>query len=188
MNNQIIRVAFLLSKGVMVLAIVLFFVFVAAVIHWHFDPTFYSRVDVSNCFRPGYGVNDIIYYPASKSLPSDAILLSNLNHMMVYWLLLRGAFFVFLTVAILRKVILILQSLQNTRTFYIGNIGHFRSIASLAFLGFIMSCFNFSYLDNGLQFSFTIAFGPLLLAVASLVLAEIFKEGSQLMEDKNLII
>ncbi len=188
MDNRIIRTALILSNGVLVLAMLFFVLFTIFLIHWHFDPMYYSRVEVSSCFNPGYGANGFNIYPATKELPTNAIVLATLNHIMVYWLFLRGTFFVMITTMILKKVIQVLRSMQTVNTFYQGNVEHFRAIALYSFLGFIASCFNFSYLQGHVNFSFTLAFGPLLLSVAALILGEVFEEGSHLFEDKNLVI
>lgn len=187
-RNKIISAAILLSRIFILLCAVLFLTFTITTIYWHFNADAFANVEVTNSFKAGFGVNDIRVYPVNTPKPADGIFLSELNYGMIYWLYLRGAFFFTLTVLILRKIILILRSINTLQTFYQDNIKHFQAIAQYAFLAFLLSCFNFSYLNGNSEISFKFAFTPLAFALGALVLAEVFKEGKQLLEDQNLII
>lgn len=187
-NDPIIKYAIALSKTVLWLCYIFFTAFIVMLIHWHFNPEGYGNVDVTNSFKAGFGVSDIKVYTGEKSQKAGEIMFSKLNHIMVYWLLLRASFFFGLTVAIIRRIVHILQSMKDISTFYHANINHFQTMAKYGFIVFFISCFNFSYINGEFDFHFTIAFGPLLFAMACLVLAAVFKEGKRLLEDQNMII
>ncbi|MDZ7774078.1 MAG: hypothetical protein U5K31_15245 [Balneolaceae bacterium] len=68
-------------------------------------------------------------------------------------------------------------------------MSNIQSIARLAFAGFLLGCFNFSLFEgSNPHLQLGIALGPLMLSLGSLVLAEIFKEGRQLLEEQDLIV
>lgn len=187
-GNKVLRYSILLCRGLLVLIYVFMGVTVTGAIYWHFDPAFFSQVEVTEGFRPGYGLGGFHVYLSGNQPPESAILLSETSYVMMYWLLIRGVFFYVLTIVIIKKIIRILESIRSLKTFYMDNIRHFRTLARYAFLGFIVSSVNFSYFDDELSILIGTAFGPLLVAAACMVLAEIFEEGRNLMEDKNLIV
>lgn len=155
---------------------------------WYVYPQAVSMIDVSGSFDPGYGINEINFHLDKERIPSNAILLSDLNAVMVCWLLLRGSFFFAISLFVIHKVIDVLKRVRQIKTFYIDNIQRFKTISRILFIGFIVSCFNFSYIAGDFRLGLTIAWSPLLFSMASLVLAEIFKEGKELLEDKNMIV
>lgn len=153
-----------------------------------FYPQAVSAVEVTDSFDPGYGINEVNIHPDKDKIPAEAILLSDLNTIMACWLLLRGSFFFAISLFVIHKVMEILKGVRQIKTFYNENIQHFKNISRIVFIGFIVSCFNFSYMAGDFKLGLTIAWSPLLFSMASLVLAEIFKEGKELLEDKNTIV
>lgn len=189
MDNRIISIALVVSKALIWVAIALFVAFTIMIIHWHFNPEAYAYIDVSKAFKAGFGVNvDIKLSESSKNAAINAVWMSELNHGMVYWIFIRSSFFLIISILILQKVIKVLQSIKSLKTFYKDNIIHFQQMAKLAFVAFLLSCFNIDYHDGEYGFHLKSAFGPLIFALACLVLAEIFKEGRRLLEDQKLIV
>lgn len=77
---------------------------------------------------------------------------------------------------------------MSKNTIINGNIQHFRKLALYGGLTFLLSSFNLSPLGGKWTFHLALAFGPLLFTVACLVLAEVFREGEALEEDKASIV
>ncbi len=90
---------------------------------------------------------------------------------------------------IMREIKVILSSMKSLNTFYEGNIRHFKVLARLAFIGWIVSLISFHESANGhitLLFEFSI--GMLILAMAFSLLSRIFEEGKLLLDDKRMIV
>lgn len=185
-ENNIIRRSIVLSRVIYWLCISLFAALLLVAIYWHIDAKAFSAVGISE-FTIGYGINDFQLY-SEQEIPADAMLLSELSHGMIYWIVIRGAFFFLVTLLIIRKMQSVLHSIENLKTFYSRNIKDFTDLARLGFVAFGVSCFNFSYLNGDLQVNVGLVLGPLIFGVACLVLAEVFKEGKALLEDKQMII
>ncbi len=115
-------------------------------------------------------------------------MLSELSYVSIYWLYIRTALFILLTLLILRSIFQVLRSISHAETFHKANAHHFRSIGSYTLILFVLGSFNFGMYQGEGQFFFQLAFGPLLFALAAFVLAEVFREGSKLQEDKNLVV
>ncbi len=187
-NNYIINAASILSKVVLWICVLFLLVFVFILIHWHFDRSAYSSVVFLNDLPSGANIGNLKIYTGDAVPKPGDLLLSELHPIMIYWLLLRALVFFGLTIGIVIHVNRILTSIKNIDTFYEGNIIQFQKMARLGFILFVLSCFNFSYINGISDFHISIAFGPLLFAVSCLVLAEVFKAGKRLLEDKNMII
>lgn len=187
-RNTILRYAHSFSKGLYYLCIILFIAFFLILFTGYYSSGILPNIELKQTFEPGYGVGGLQLHFDQKDVPVNALLLKDLNKGMFFWLLIRGSFFVILTILIVRKIIAILDSVREVKTFYEQNIRYFREIGWWALIGFIMSCFNFSYLDNQFTLLFDIAWGPLAFGIGCYVLAEVFKEGKELLEDKNAII
>jgi len=187
-RNKILYYSDLLATGVYYLILFLFLVFLAFIASSYFIPEALAPVTLNNPFNPGYGTVGLQLHPSVKNVPENAFQLSDLNGAMLAWMIIRQAFFVWITILIIKRIKKVIKSVEALKTFYQENIKHFKQIAKLAFVGFVFSCFNFSYIDGDFSFRLKIIWGPLILSMLCLLLTEIFKEGKQLLEDKNSII
>ena len=89
----------------------------------------------------------------------------------------------------------IIQSVQRLDTFRLNNIQSFRQIGKYLTLYFILTLVYFILaFDNTLYFGqggfsqTSISFTPLLFAIISFILAEIFKEGNKLQQENDLTV
>lgn len=186
-QNNVIRYGIWICRGIYGLCIFFFLLFTTSVIYWHMNPEIFSIFEVSEAFKAGYGINDIRILTTENS-PEYAVLLSELSAAILYWLYIRSVFFFAITWLMVKKIILVLGSIQSLQTFYQDNIEHFRDLAKLGFWGFLVSCFNIGFTDGDYQLNFSIVFGPLLFSMACLILSEVFREGKALLEDNNMIV
>ncbi|MEM6347782.1 MAG: hypothetical protein AAF927_28090 [Bacteroidota bacterium] len=183
-KNQVLQIARVSTRIFWTLLIVFYGLFMSVLLIKSFWPTSLPlQVIFMQGFEAGWGVGGLKFCLECAG-PQD-ILLVNLSSGMKIWIAIRANVFFVLAYLMMQKVSLILEARE---TFYADNVQHFRQLALLAFLAFGLSTFNLTYWEGNWQGHFTIAFGPLALSIASLVLSEIFKEGQLLLEDKNSII
>ena len=188
-RNKILWLALLLTRASLVICYLLISGLLVLLAWWMIDPAALSTVELSGTLDTGYSVGDFRFGVPPSEMAEDAIPMNELHPVMAGWLLVRGGIFFAITVTILRKGVDILQSIRSLKTFYADNIAHFQAIARLAFAGFLLGCFNFSLVEGSdPRITLGLALGPLMLSVGSLVLAEIFKEGRQLLEEQDLIV
>jgi len=187
-KNRIIKLAMTICKIILVFHFLFGAIVLLVAIHWHFSPSSYESVEITRTLQAHYGLKGIKLHFGQAPLNESAVYLSELNHLMVYWLVLRAFFFIGLNILIIRSVIKILRSIQNLNTFYNGNIIYLKNIAKYGFFAAVFSCFNISYVKSEFDLHLSIPFVPLILVSLALVLAEVFREGKILVEDKNLII
>ncbi len=183
-KNKIIQVSIWLTRSVIFLIGLALLLFTVLVIHWHFDKTFYQHWYLKNEFNAG--LDSLAIHISGKE--SIGISLSELNNIMMYWLLLRNVVIMILVVIILFKVVRFLKSVRKVKTFYDENIRTFQVIARISFLLAAISFVNFGTVDGVTTTHFMLPYRPLLFAFGALVLSEVFKEGKALLEDSKSII
>jgi hypothetical protein len=89
---------------------------------------------------------------------------------------------------VVRESLLVVDSIQSLETFRQRNITSFRKIGQLFIALFLVNLFHFG-MDDG-AWELTIQFEPIYLlgTLIGYVLAEIFREGNNLMEEQKLTI
>jgi len=184
-KDKTLRYTRLLLRIFTIVYIFFFVLFLALVVYWHIYPDDFGNVDMSSGFKAGFAVTNIKFSP--DNMPPKAIVLSDLSHAMMYWLVFRNTVFFVLGLLILRRINAVLHSIKTLETFYHENIQHFRTIGKLCFIIVGISFFNFYY-DGKLTVDLTLPFTPLLFGAASYMMAEVFKEGLALAEDNKSII
>ena len=185
-KNHIIKGAITLSYVLATFLVLLFGAMIFALIHSHFQPERYQQVIINDSFKAGWSQSN--FYICQDCAQPDDIVLGSLSSGMKGWLAIRNTLLFGISLLIIRRVLQILRSVKNIQTFYAGNIDHFRALAYYGVFIFLLGTFNFLYLDGHITWYFKLPLGPLGFSAACLVLAEVFKEGKLLLEDKNAII
>ncbi|PWN07377.1 DUF2975 domain-containing protein [Rhodohalobacter mucosus] len=185
-KNRILSLSKTACRLIEWLCIVLMALLVIGFFYWLIAPDQLSGIRVSAGVETGYGLNGFDFMTADHS--TDTVSLSELSGFMVGWIVFRSLFFLGITVLIIRKIMLVLTSIDEVKTFYGSNIKHFRDLSLLGFIAFIASGINFSYIGGSMQITLGLVPGPLLFSLACLVLAEVFREGKMLLEENNMII
>lgn len=163
-------------------------VIVVGVMFWHISPEYYNQIELTRGFKAGYGIGGLKIHIEEPGTRLDKIFLSDLSTGAFYWLCFRGFFFITMNVLILLKIIGILHSIKSIKTFYDSNISNLKSIGVIAAIAAVMSTFNIGYVEGDWHVHFTVPWEILLVSFIAFVLAEVFAEGKQLLEDKNLIV
>jgi len=164
--------------GIFATAIVIFLV------HWHFDPQFYSNVEARTLGNARFGLAPLTRVGSGEA----AVPLSDIPNIMLYWVFIRTAAFVAMVAAIMQQGLCVLSNLATLKTFYEENIKAFETMARYAFFISILSSFNFLLTSDNFSFGLHFPIGPLLFALACVIIARVFDQGRQLSEEQKLIV
>jgi hypothetical protein len=125
---------------------------------------------------------------------SNVIKLTSLSTSMLLQIWLKATIYLALLAGIIRQLLKVLNNFHSLKTFYEENIISFRKVGFMCLvIGFITS-FNYVSYYNTAQnqnfdfMSFSFPFKAIAFALASFILAEVFKEGKLLLEDKESIL
>lgn len=187
-RNRILTLSRTACRLIEWLCIVLIAVLTLGLFYWLIAPEQLSEINVSAGLDTGYGLGGFDLMDAEGSTDNLTVSLSELNGFMAGWIFIRSILFLGITILIIRKIMSVLTSIDEVKTFYGSNIQHFRDLSLLGFIAFIASAVNFSYIADSMQISVVLVPGPLLFSLACLVLAEVFREGKMLLEENNMII
>lgn len=168
------------------LNLIWFTAFLGTMVFSLIQPTAFDNIVVTNIFQSGFGIAD--FKICSNCAVETDILLSDLGAVAKLWILARVSVFFILLILGVSRVINILRSVGSREAFYAGNVSNFKRMANYGFIGAILSAFNFLQVDSSTFWHFSLPLAPLSFALACLVLAEIFKEGEALVEDRQSII
>ena len=181
-RNRILNYGNLLARAVFWLLIVIMTVLTTGLIVWLIIPESFSSVRMVDPAGARFGTGTF------KTGSAEGIALSELTSGMIFWIYFRGIFFAGIGLLIARKVLAVLSSIKQLKTFYSGNIEHFRDMARIGFIAFLFSCVNVGYINGVINLNFTLAIWPLTFSVACLVLSEVFREGKHLLEENEMIV
>lgn len=181
-RNNILRYGNLLARIVYWGTVLILIVLSVSLVILLISPEVFSSVRLVDATDAGFGLGTF------KSGSAEGIAMSELTTGMIFWLYFRGIFFAGITLLIARKVLAVLSSIEQLKTFYSGNIEHFRDLARIGFIAFLFSCVNAGYINGVLNLGFTLAFGPLIFSVSCLVLSEVFREGRNLLKENEMIV
>ena len=182
-RNRVISAAKDVSTILIFISIIIYLLFLIAIIHWHFDPSFYNNFNVTEYLEPPKGLK-IIYF----NIHEYEINLSNVSYGMVYWFAIKFTIICFLYIAILRKGLKILNSIKSLNIFYSENVKNFRTIGKYALIIFSINSIYFYIGNEYKSYGIVLSLEILLLSLASFIIAEIFAEGKLLQEEKEQII
>ncbi len=82
----------------------------------------------------------------------------------------------------------ILKSVRKLKTFHQTNVTAFKKIGNYCLFVGALSVFSYWEFGDVAKVSFSIPFNILFIALISFILAEIFKEGNNLMEENKLTV
>ena len=182
-RNTILEIAKLVSYLIIFSTISVYLVIMAGIIHWHFEPSFYSDWDVTRYFAPSEGIGF-----ANFDISNDKISLSNVSNAIIYWFVIKLSVMLFLANLVLAKGLEIFKSIKSLNIFYTENIKHFKSIGKYTLIIFLINSI-YLYMGNGSEnYALVFKLEILLFSLASFIIAEIFVEGKKLQGEKDQII
>lgn len=183
-RNNLLKGAIFICKGMQTLLIFIFCILTLLFIHIQVDSTFYKdkivNIDKSEI---NYNSSREIILKDNPILTLDQMTTSSLYITYIRYSAMLALFF--LSVGEFKKI---MKSVQSINTFRIDNVKSFRRIGQYAIIYFFVSSF-YSYEFNEIGYTgFRVSFAPFILALFAFIMAEIFKEGNLLLEDKELTI
>jgi len=185
-RNRLLNVMLFISTSFCILLLLTQLFVTVIFVHWHIDRDFYSQfsftiLDWNAFFKITHTETSVI----GKAIGHVPTILSNISRLSFYFLFLQLSAITLLTLAAVREFITVIRSVKQIRTFVSSNIESFRKIGFRLLLVFIFSGFHVMTFGNTALFGIYLHVTPLIMAVLSYTLSEIFKEGNALLEDNK---
>lgn len=183
-KNNLLNIALIICKFLQAVYILFFILLSFLFVHVQIDKTYYNdKVLTVEHSSISYSSSDNMNDELNRDMT-----FTQMTKISLYTTYFR--FIVLLTLLYLatRSFIKIIKSVQNLKTFRNDNVRSFRRIGKYVFIYFLVSSFYYYGFNNISKSGFYISFTPLIICLMAFILAEIFKEGNLLLEDKELTI
>ena len=197
-KNRLLNLAISICKFTKLIYILSFIATTVIFIHIQIDRGAYNDIKINHTGSTpttfSIGSNKS-YSDKWKDPYNEVYVLEKLTTTTIYLIYFKfTCIFIFLFLSI-KEFQNIIQSVKRLDTFRLNNIISFRRIGKysilyfiLTLLYFILSFNNTLYFGQGGFSQTSISFTPLLFALISFILAEIFKEGNKLQQEYELTV
>ncbi|WP_035479288.1 DUF2975 domain-containing protein [Gelidibacter mesophilus] len=182
-KNNLLNLAIVICKILQSFHIVALIVLTVLFVHIQIDGNFYSDKVITV-------ENQNLTYNASMAMNSEnkGQTLDQMSTVTLYLTYIKYAgilAFLFFSIREFQKII---KSVKNLATFQNMNFKSFRRIGQYVFIYFLLSSFYSYEFGFNSYIGFIPSLTPLTVTLVAFIMAEIFKEGNLLMEDKELTI
>ncbi len=195
-KNKLLKLAIILCKSFRLLYILLFITVTMLFIHFQISPSSYKNFNLNSFSIKNQSDTNFKYETKSKfsynneKIPDDneVFKFNKLTAASSFFVYIEFALCMILGFLCLKEFQNILESVKRINTFQERNITSFRKIGKYLSVIFILSSFSILKFKNGDITSFSFSITLPCLIILSFIMAEIFKEGSQLSEEVNLTV
>lgn len=188
-RNLLLNVANFICQFFKVLIGIAVIVITALFLHFQFDRDSYVNFGIE---QPG---NDLLIQYETISYAEENSMGKEMKLHLADWKVgsLYFSYIKLVTILILYYLSLtqfgrVLKSVRKLETFHQTNVEAFRKIGYYCLLITGLSTFNYWAFSDYTKSSFSISINVLLISLIAFILAEIFKEGNNLMEENQLTI
>ncbi len=189
-RNTLLHLASLSGRLLLIFNILFFLGMTFIFIHVQVSPESYAGKKFSIIKPEGtiFYVSQAENWGDASSLDGNMVCLEQLTTASLYFNYLQiGAILTFTFLSI-KAFLSVIRSVHFTGTFRSSNVEAFRKIGLWLLFICILSAFSFVSTDFMNQRTFYLRITPLLLMLLSFIMAEIFKEGTELSEENQLTI
>lgn len=192
-KNKLLNIAIIICKSIRIFYFLIFILLTGFFIHFQISPETYKEANfnyknssnfviIKSTSWKAHDANGVVLED-KKVFRLDKISKSSLyiNYMKLGAVLL----FIFLSTKEFQKI---MESVKNLKTFHTNNAASFRKIGKYLFVIFLLISFVNVQFQQGGKSGIHIQLTPLILMLIAFIMAEIFKEGNLLQEDKDLTI
>lgn len=187
-KNTLLNIANFLCQFYKVIIGIAIIITTTIFIHFQFDRDSYEewKIEQPESDSPiRYETTKVV---GSSPIGDQKLKLSNWRIGSLYFSYLKFIAILILNYLIISQFGRVLKSVRTLETFHQTNVEAFRKIGYYSLVIAGLSTFNYWAFGDYVKSSFSISVNTLLLSLLAFILAEIFKEGNNLMEENQLTI
>ncbi len=196
-KNKLLNIAIGICKFLKMIYILSFVVITIIFIHIQIDKEAYNNLKINHTDPQttlSVGINKS-YSDKWENPYNEVYVLGKFTTTTIYLIYFKFTCIFALLFLSIKEFQNIIQSVKRLDTFRLNNNISFRKIGKYLILYFVLTLLYFTltfknslYFGQGGFSQTSISFTPLLFALISFILAEIFKEGNKLQQEKDLTI
>lgn len=187
-KNSLLSLANFFCNFLKLLIGFLIFAIIIAFVHFQFDRDFYNEWSIE---KPE---NDsVIQFEKEAFLGQNAkdfekLRVTEWKTVSLYFTFLKFTATLILVFLAIHQFSKVLRSVRELETFKAINVSAFRKIGYCCLGIAALSFFNYWNFENYTKSSISVSLNVILIALIAFILAEIFKEGNNLMEENRLTV
>jgi len=189
-RNTLLNLALVTGRLLIIFNILTFLAMTCMFIHVQVSPQSYvgSKFSVFKTDESVFRYSRTEKWGDAISIDANSISVNQLTTASLYFNYFQIAAILIFTFMIIRAFLSVIRSVQFTETFRSSNARVFRKMGMWLLFIFFLSAFSFVSTDSMIQYTFYLRITPLILMLLAYIMAEVFKEGSELSEESQLTI
>ena len=192
-KNYLLNAGIIICKLIRWFYVLILIILTGLFVHFQISPSTYKDVDFTlNSDRTGISLRTVNTYKIHEDgkVPEDSevFAIDELTMGSLYFNYLKVALVMLLGFLCVKEFQKVIESVKGIKTFQRRNVSSFRRIGQyLVVIFFLMSYSSFTFQQGGMS-GFYLSFELLILSLLAFIMAEIFKEGNNLLEENELTV
>ena len=191
-KNTLLNIAIGICKFLRLLYFIFFLILTGLFIHFQVSPESYENVDINSKFNDSgiflRSTSYKIHVNGKAPEDSDVFVLNKLKWSSLYFNYIKFSLLLLLIYLCVKEFQKIIDSVKEIKTFQKVNVSSFKKIGKyLLIVSVLMGYSSFTFQGGG-KSDFYISFTPIVLSLLAYIMAEIFKEGNNLLEENKLTV
>ena len=192
-KNTLLNIAIVICKFSRILCVVVFLILTGAFVHYQINPSSYENSNFKTNINDSATFfkitsTDKINVDGEVLEDSDVFAFSKLKTSSLYFNYIKLSVVLYLIFLCVKEFQNLIESVKEIKTFQKRNISTFKKIGKyFLILTVLMSYTSYTYKEGNIS-SFQLLPTPLILALLSYIMSEIFKEGYKLSEENKLTV
>ncbi len=191
-KNTLLNIAIVICKFLRLFYFIVFLMLTGLFIHFQVSPSSYENVD----FKTKLNDNGIsmgstsykIHVDGKAPDDSDVFVLNKLKRSSLYFNYLKFTALLLLIYLCVKEFQKVIDSVKEIKTFQKVNVSSFKKIGKYLLIITVLIGYSSFTFQGGGKSGFYIPFTPLVLSLLAYIMAEIFKEGNNLLEEYKLTV
>lgn len=187
-NNSLLKISYFLCHFSKIICGITIIAVAAIFIHFQINPSSYGEFPINISDSPSIFRIDTESYKGGKVIDINDLKLTSWNTASLYFTFLQyiaSLILIYLSIDEFKKILL---SVKKLETFRNTNVNAFRKIGFYCLLISFLNIFSYYEFGDYSKITFSISLNALPFALLAFILAEVFKEGNNLLEENQLTI
>ena len=185
-KNKLLNIMVLTSNFFQIMIILTLTAVTIGIVYWHIDREVYSYIPIQVLGgTASVKFTQVTSAIAGTSITKTVATLNNISTSSLYLLYMQLMVVGILILLVLREFTQVIRSVKRIQTFVYQNIRSFKKIGLHLFMVFLLSGVQYSIFNESRLLGVYVHLTPLLLALLSYTLSEVFREGNALLEENS---
>ena len=192
-KNTLLNIAIGICKFMRLFYFIIFLLLTGLFVHFQVSPSSYENLDIKtklndNGISLGSTTSYKMHVDGKAPEDSDVFVLNKLKWSSLYFNYIKFTVLLLLIYLCVKEFQKVIDSVKEIKTFQKVNVSSFKKIGKYLLIISVLMGYSSLTFQGGGKSGFHISFTPLALSLLAYIMAEIFKEGNNLLEEYKLTV